>query len=269
MYEIPKFWAGSQESLDYLEIAIEATHSFIEARTSSKDPFEPPPTFAVQEGVGIVSVKGPLISGTAGWMRMFGVTGYSDVQDGVMGALNDKSAKAILLDIASGGGAVEGADETSLFIREASRLKPVIALSTGNMASAAYWIGSAANRRLASRTSIVGSIGVTMTHYDRSEQLKKEGVKATVFRSGKWKALGNPNEALTEAAQEQIQSIIDDLNQIFEDRVAANLGITSKQVRDRMGQGREFLGARAVDVGLVDGIATSQEAFAVAKVLAR
>ena len=269
MYEIPKFWAGSQESLDYLETAMEAVQSLLESRSSAKDPFEPPPTFAVQEGVGIVSIKGPLISGAAGWMRMFGVTGYSDIQDGIMGALNDKSAKAILLDIASGGGAVEGADETSSFIREASKLKPIVTLATGSMASAAYWLGSAANRRLASRTSIVGSIGVTMTHYDRSEQLKKEGIKATVFRSGKWKAVGNPNEALTEAGQAQIQAIIDDLNQIFEDRVAANLGLTAKQVRERMGQGREFLGARSVEVGLVDGISTTQEAFAVAKVLGR
>ena len=108
-----------------------------------------------------------------------------------------------------------------------------------------------------------------MTHYDRSEMLKKDGIKATVFRSGKWKALGNPNEPLNEAGREQLQSMIDDLNQIFEDRVAGNLGITSKQVRDRMGQGREFLGARAVEVWLVDGVSSSQEAFAVAKVLGR
>lgn len=269
MYEIPKFWAGSQESLDYLEIAIEAAQSLLESRTSSKDPFEPPPPYNVQEGVAMISIQGPLISGSAGWMRMYGVTGYSDIQAAVMGALEERAVKALFLDVSSGGGAVEGADDTSAFIREASKIKPIVTLASGNMASAAYWIASAANRRLASRTSIVGSIGVTMTHYDRSEMLKKDGIKATVFRSGKWKALGNPNEPLNEAGREQLQSMIDDLNQIFEDRVAGNLGITSKQVRDRMGQGREFLGARAVEVGLVDGVSSSQEAFAVAKVLGR
>ena len=55
----------------------------------------------------------------------------------------------------------------------------------------------------------------------------------------------------------------------FEARVAANLNVTPKQVHDKMGQGREFLGARAAAVGLIDGIATMQEAFAVAKLLGR
>lgn len=269
MIELPRLWSGSQDTLEYLAAAADSAQAYLEARAGSVDPFELPPLLVVQEGVGMVSVKGPLINGNAGYMRLWGVTGYADIQEAVMQAAETKTVKSILMLYATGGGAVEGVDETSNFIKQISALKPVVTYATGSMASAGYWLGSAAARRMASATSIVGSIGVTVTHFDRSEQLKKDGIDAKVYRSGKWKALGNPYEPRSDLFDEQMQSMVKDLNDIFEARIAANLGVTTRQVHDRMGQGREFLGARAVEVGLVDGVATLQEAFTVAKMLGR
>lgn len=269
MIELPRLWSGTQDTLDYLASAADSAQSLMEARGGSVDPFELPALMAVQEGVGMVSVKGPLINGNAGFMRLFGVTGYADIQEAVMQAAEAKGVKSILMIYATGGGAVEGVDETSTFLKQVSAIKPIVTYASGSMASAGYWLGSAGVRRLASATSVVGSIGVTTTHFDRSQQLKKEGIDAKVYRSGKWKALGNPYEARSDLFDEQMQSMIDDLNGIFEARVAANLNVTPKQVHDKMGQGREFLGARAAAVGLIDGIATMQEAFAVAKLLGR
>lgn len=269
MFEIPKLWSGSQETFDLLLSAMDSAYGILEARAGSKDPFELPPLVQIQESVGVVSVKGPLISGNAGFMRLFGVTGYADIQEAMMEAADAKSVKSILLLVASGGGAVDGADETSEFVKKLDAVKPVVTYASGAMASAAYWIGSAGSRRLASRTSIVGSIGAVATHMERSKQLEKDGIGATVVRSGKFKALVNSIEPLSETAKAQLQAMVDSISAIFEERVAANLGVSAKIVRDRMGQGREFLGAEAQAVGLVDGIASIQEAFAVAKLLGR
>lgn len=269
MYEIPKIWAGSQSSFEHMLEAMASAEQMMQARAAVRDPFELPPLVAVQEGVGIVDIRGPLVSGSAGFMRLFGVTGYADIQEALMEAAENKGVKSLMLNVASGGGAVEGADETSVLIRSLSSIKPVLTFASGTMASAALWLGSAGGRRLASATSIVGSIGVTTTHIDRSKQLEKEGISATVFRSGKWKALINSVEPLSEAAKEHLQSLVQDLNGIFESRIASNLGVSAKVVHDKMGQGREFLGARAYDAGLVDGISNLQEAFAAAKILGR
>jgi signal peptide peptidase SppA len=270
MFGIPKIWAGTQEAFDFLLVAMESAYQIVEARAGAKDnPFELPPLLEARDGVGIVAVKGPLVAGSAGFMRLFGVTGYADIRDALVEAVADRSVKSIMLDVSSGGGAVEGADEASRFVSQVSAMKPVLTYASGGMASAAYWVGSAAQRRLASQTSVVGSIGTMATHIEYSKQLEKDGVGATIIRSGKWKALANSIEPLSAEGKAQLQSMVDDMNQIFESRVAANLGISAKAVHDRMGQGRVFLGARALDVGLIDGLASYQEAFLATKMLVR
>lgn len=269
MFDIPKLWAGSQESFDYLMVAMDSAYQILEARAGANDPFDLPQLLEVKDGVGIVSVKGPLVPGAAGFMRLFGVTGYADIQAALVEAATNRSVKSLLLDVSSGGGAVEGADETSQFVSQISALKPVLTYASGNMASAALWVGSAGVRRLATQTSMVGSIGILVTHMERSKQLEKDGIGATVIRSGKWKALVNSIEPLSADAKQELQAMVDDLNQIFEARLATNYKLPQRTVHDRMGQGRTFLGAKAVAVGLVDGIANAQEALATAKMLAR
>jgi signal peptide peptidase SppA len=266
--ELPNLWAGTDDSWEFFLKAYARAEATLQAKGSaSADPFELPPTFTVQDGVGIVPVKGPLISGSAGFLRFFGVTGYSDIQDGVLGAATSKGVKAIMLDVATGGGAVEGADETSTFIADIGKLKPVVTFASGNMLSAGIWVGSAGQRLLASQTSLLGSIGAMMVHTEYSKQRTNAGITDTVIRSGKWKALGTPVEPLSKEAQDQLQTMVQDIASIFESRFADNMGLSIKAVHDKMGQGRVFLGARGQEVGLVHGIATAQEAFAVAKIL--
>lgn len=268
MFDIPRIWAGTQESLDFTLTALASALERAEARAgASDDPFELPPLLEVKEAVGMIPVKGPLISGSAGWMRVFGVLGYQDIEEAYAQALSNKSVKSILMVVSSGGGSVEGADEASEFIRRASSVKPVIAYAAGPMASAAYWISSGASKRFGSRTSIVGSLGTIIIHSERSKQRAEAGITDTVIRSGKWKALVNGIEPLTEDAKAHLKEMALAMNDIFEERVAANLGVSRKVVHDKMGQGREFLGAKAVEVGLLNGISTFQEAFMAAKLL--
>lgn len=267
MFEIPKLWAGTQESFDFMLTAYAEANEIAAARAGSKDPFELPPLLETRDGVAVISMKGPLVPGNAGFMRIFGITGYADLQEAFVEAATTKGVKSALLYAATGGGAVEGADETSQVLKQLAGIKPVVTYAGGNMASAGVWVGSAGTKVLVSATSIIGSVGVLVTHIERSKQLEKDGIVATIVRSGKWKALVNGIEPLSEEAKKQLQAMVDDLNQIFESRLAVNYGVSPKVVHDKMGQGREFLGVRAVEAGFADGIASFQEAFAVAKIL--
>ena len=95
------------------------------------------------------------------------------------------------------------------------------------------------------------------------------GIEVTFIASDEHKTDGNPYEPLSDLAKAELTKQVMAINDIFEQRVASNLGTTQAKVHDRMGQGRSFMGAEAVDVGLVHGIATHQEAFLTAKALAR
>jgi hypothetical protein len=99
-----------------------------------------------------------------------------------------------------------------------------------------------------------GSIGVVAVHQEMSKMLKDIGITATVIRSGKYKALGNPLEPLSEEAKAEMKGQVDYLSNIFDQHVADQRGTTAKVVNEKMGQGRVFIGQQAKDVGLVDAI---------------
>jgi signal peptide peptidase SppA len=153
-------------------------------------------------------------------------------------------------------------DTASLIRLVNDRIKPVVAFTEGSMMSAAYWLGMSAGRTLASPTAAVGSIGVLSTHREVSEALKKEGINVTVLRAGKYKALANSFEPLSQDGREQIQKSLDALYDVFVGQVAAMRGKPEAWVDEHMAQGREFLGEEAVSAGLVDGITTYDALFA-------
>lgn len=250
-------WAGTEHSL---QIAMEAHASMMaglfSAQQPDEDEEEPPYNFSMQGNVGIVTVRGPLVNRDSYWNRYAGVTSYADVRRAMIYAANKPEAKAILLDIDSGGGAVSGVADAGNLIKQVATVKNVYAFSDGTMASAAYWLGSSATKVYASKTSLMGSIGVIATHTEYSKALKAAGIGVTVIRAGEFKALGHPAEPLSDKALAIIQGQLNDAYKVFAEHVVEARGTTMAHFEATMGQGREFFGAAAVDAGLADGLTT-------------
>src|SRR5574340_100582 len=136
------------------------------------------------------------------------------------------------------------------------RVKPVTAFAGGNMYSAAYWLGASAGKVYATEGSGVGSIGVIATHMERSKMLEEMGIGVNVVRAGKYKALANSVEPLSEEGRKQIQAGVDAAYKIFINHVAAMRGKSAEFVDSVMAQGREFYGQAGVHASLVDGLTT-------------
>lgn len=220
---------------------------------------ETPALLRVVGNVGVVSIRGSMIKRDLPeeWITLFGVTTYPAIRRAMLAALQDEKVTQILLDIDSGGGMVAGVAETADLIGRIHRdHKPVSAHGSNVIASAAIWLGVSGGHLQIDRGTIAGSIGVISTHVEYSKALAEDGVTATVFRAGKFKALGQPVEPLTEAAREQIQARLDNTYTAFIEHVAQQRGVTATAADQRMGQGREFFGAGAVTAGLVDAVAS-------------
>ena len=137
---------------------------------------------------------------------------------------------------------------------ELSKIKPIVAVSDAVMASAAYWIGSAANAVFISgRTVNVGSIGVVATHRYSAEAPTS---KTTEITAGKYKRMGSALEPLNDEARAYMQAQVDQIYSVFVDAVAQHRGVSADQVIEHMADGRIFVGQQAIDAGLVDGVAT-------------
>jgi len=209
--------------------------------------------YYVENGTAVIEITGALTKTESIFSYLYGGTSYSFIQAAVKSAANDNSVEQIILNIDSPGGTVSGVEATAQVIREVRQKKPIIAFASGQMASAAYWIGSAANRIVAEATSEIGSIGVLMCHYDFSEWDKNEGLKRTFITAGKYKAIGNDSEPLTDEARDIFQDELDAIYKIFVDSVALNRGTDTKSIL-KVADGRVFIGAWAKDKGLVDEI---------------
>lgn len=271
MFTLPKYWLGTQESSDEMQTVLERFNASQDPRRFQADglreEFGLPPLLTLQNSVGVVTVSGPLVPGPASGIILFGATGYDEIRQAVAEALNNPEVKAIMLHISSGGGAVSGVEDLGNFLKMASKMKPLTVHADGVMASAAYWLGSYGSHISTGRTSILGSLGVLMVHMDRTEQLAQMGIKPTIIRAGKFKALAHSAEPLSDVAKEELQAQAEGIYDVFMGTVSSNRKVSVTKADADFGQGREFLGKDAVKVGLADAIMSYDQALMYAKSL--
>lgn len=262
-----EFWMGTEASFEaYTEAAklAQVKKAQWEAKADNEDTPDFPPLYELVGDVGVIKISGSLVPGEAEWMRYYGVTGYDDIKAAFVQGIADKGAKSLMIYSDSGGGSVAGVEDAEQFIANVAKVKPLSAFSEFS-ASAAYWLTSVAGHITTSTTGINGSLGVIRVVTEYSKMFENDGITKTVMRAGRYKALGNPYEPLTDDGKAEIQSKLDDLYQVFIGTVARNRGTTEIIADQVMGQGREFLGKRGLDVGLVDAVGTFEEALAYAR----
>jgi len=190
---------------------------------------------------------------------MSGATSAERFGSAFSSLVNDPEVNAIVLDVDSPGGQINGVEELSRKIFDARGTKPIIAVANHIMASAAYWIGTAADELVISPSGEVGSIGVFAVHKDMSAALEKDGIKVSIIKAGKFKIEGNPYESLTEEARSAIQLKVDEAYDGFIDAVARNRGVKQATVRNDFGEGRMVGSRQAVRLGMADRVGTLEE----------
>ena len=204
--------------------------------------------------IAVVPVLGPMVKRGSFLDSLFGFGNYEDVQARFDSALNDPSVDAILLEIDSPGGEAAGAFDLADRIFVARGSKPVWAMANESAFSAAYAIGSAADKLFLTRTGGVGSIGVLAAHVDQSGYDEKQGVKVTTITAGARKNDFNAHEPLSEDAAGFLQAEVKRLYGMFVDTVARNRSLSGDAVRAT--EAGLFFGDDAVKSGLADGVGT-------------
>ena len=213
--------------------------------------------YQVHNGVAIVELNGVLAKRANLFMQVSGGTSMQIAGNELRAAAADPEVQSIVLHIDSPGGTVDGTMELAGIVREVNAAKPIVALADGLMASAAYWVGSAASAvYISSDTTHVGSIGVVATHTDYSKREDMIGIKTTEITAGKYKRIASDTQPLSDEGRDYIQAQVDTLYSIFVEAVASNRGASVESVLSNMADGRMFIGQEAVKAGLVDGVST-------------
>ncbi len=173
--------------------------------------------------------------------------------------VNDPTIGAIVLDVNSPGGQVFGVEELARKIYDARGKKPIVAVANHVMASAAYWIGTAADEVVVSPSGEVGSVGAFAAHVDESKAMEMAGIKVTYISEGKYKTEANPYEPLAEEAKAAIQESVKESYDSFVRGLARQRGKPLEEVRNGFGQGRMVHARQAVQMGMADRIGTLED----------
>jgi signal peptide peptidase SppA len=224
--------------------------------------------YDVIDGVAVISIAGPMAKRMSFMLWLMGGITFGQISDAIYQAVDDPGVDAIVLNMDSPGGTVSGTDAFAETVATAAAIKPVVSFANGCMCSATYWSGSAASMVMAERTASVGSIGVVYVHKDVSKAAESAGIKFTVLTAGKYKATGNNYAPLPDADREVLQGELDAIYNIFISSVADHRGVDEETVKKNMADGRVFIGAAALDAGLVDGIGNLDAAIEAAREMA-
>lgn len=188
-----------------------------------------------------------------------GFTSYEGIKSSTLRAIEDGATK-VGFYIDSPGGEVSGLFALTDFINKVPSVYGVetFAFTDGSMTSAAYAIGSATQKVYATESSTIGSIGVIMSLVDVTKADEKAGYSYTILRSKEDKALYNPHETTSSAVIDKYTAMLQELDAMFNNEVAKNRPNLSLDSINSM-KADAFLGNKALELGLIDGIVTSMD----------
>lgn len=208
--------------------------------------------------VAIIPVVGSLTK--RGDLCSYGMRDYIGMIERVN--KSDKIA-AIVLDIESPGGTVDGTHEFGLAVKQSK--KPVVAFGDGMVASAAYWVASQAREIVANKNNATefGSIGVLYVHENYQAYIQKEIGSVEIIRAPQStdKALVNPIEPLSDELRGDIKAELKEIAKDFFATVKKGRGAKLNTAEENIFTGKMYSTKDALAYGMIDRLDTLQGAI--------
>lgn len=202
--------------------------------------------------VAVLPLNGPLSRQASLFSEFFGASSYETLRKDFEAALENPDVSAIVFDCDSPGGEVAGCGELSKAIFEARGKKQITAYVSGDLCSAAYWIGSACDRIVADPSSTIGSIGVRTVMVDWSDAEKNAGIVSydIVSDQSPYKV----PDAAKSSDRARVKASMTSIADVFISDVSRNRGVSAATVQSGFGRGDVLIGKHAVDAGMADSV---------------
>ena len=181
----------------------------------------------------------------------------------------DDAIDAVVLRINSPGGSALASDIIWREIDLLKKEKPVV-VSMGDLAaSGGYYIACGADSIFANAGTITGSIGVfSVIPNVKGLMNNKLGISFDGVKTGQYADMPSTTRPLNATEQRFMQAGVDSIYHAFKSRVAIGRKKSIEYI-DSIAQGRVWIGADAIKIGLVDRIGTLDDAIASAAKMAK
>ncbi|MCP3799600.1 S49 family peptidase [Allokutzneria sp. A3M-2-11 16] len=173
---------------------------------------------------------------------------------------HDRLAAVALLINSPGGSPTQSALIATRIRELADRKKvPVLAFCEDAAASGGYWLACAADEIYAHGTSMVGSIGVINSGFGLDKVIERFGVQRRLHTAGTNKSRLDPFSPEKPEDVEWVRGILDQLHVQFTDWVKQRRGDRLRGTDEELFNGEVWLGAKAAELGLTDGVGTLRQ----------
>ncbi len=216
------------------------------------------------QSIGIIIAQGDILTGE----QSPGNIGSDTLLRVIRKAREDKSIKAVVLRVDSGGGSVFASEIIRRELNELRNSGKPLVISMGSMAaSGGYWIAAEADEIWAYPTTLTGSIGIFGAIPTFENSLAHIGVYSDGIGTTNLSAGMNISQPLNPEIKNAIQIGIEHGYEQFLDIVSEGRDIQAENLQ-RIAEGRVFDGITAQDLGLVDKIGNLANAIESAAELA-
>ena len=216
--------------------------------------------FLFSKNVNIPTLRLSGVIGQAGFMRS-GLN-ISTLDKLIDRLFSDKKSPAVCLIINSPGGSPTQSSliAEKIIKKSKEKSKKVITFVEDVAASGGYWLACAGDEIYIDTNSILGSIGVISPGFGFVELIKKAGIERRVYTSGKSKSFLDPFKEAKQEDIERLKSIQEQIHDNFISYVKKRRGnkIQNNQ-EDEVFSGLFWVGQKAIDLGLADGIGSITE----------
>lgn len=137
---------------------------------------------------------------------------------------------------------------------------PVLAFCEDVAASGGYWLACAADEIYAHPTSLVGSIGVITQSFGLDGLIERFGIERRLYTAGESKSRLDPFLPEKSEDVEWLHGLQDQLHTMFKDWVVSRRGdrLRGAKLQGDLFTGEVWTGARALELGLIDGLGTAR-----------
>lgn len=217
------------------------------------------------EKIALIYAEGDIIDGKSEQ----GSIGSETYRNLIRKARLDKSIKAIVLRVNSGGGSAMASENILRELLLAKQEKPVVVSFGDVAASGGYYISCGADSIFALPTTITGSIGVFGIIPNMQAFFKnKLGVTFDGVKTGPYADAMTITKPMNENEKRMIQAEIEMIYSQFKERVAEGRKMDTANV-ETIAQGRVWTGIKAKEIGLVDRFGGIEEAVRCAAGMAK
>jgi protease IV len=201
-----------------------------------------------RDKVAVIYAMGTVVDGNAGE----GYISSERISKALRKARRDKSVKAIVFRINSGGGSGSASDVIHHEVMLAAKAKPLVVSMGDVAASGGYYIAAPADTILAGPGTITGSIGVFGLFPNVQKLMNdKLGISTDVVKTNKNSNILTPMDPLDPDERVIVQKMIDDFYTNFVTVVAEGRGKSYDEI-DAIAGGRVWAGSDALQLGLID-----------------